>query len=77
MAPEEEEEEEKEDEETHPPLLTASDVATVLNACHENCVIALPPSVCLKVEKKKNVAVVPFFSRTRKARRGVPGAACG
>ena len=43
MAPEEE-------EETHPPLLTASDVATVLNACHENCVIALPPS-CL-VEKK-------------------------
>ena len=53
MAPEEEEEEEKkEDEETHPPLLTASDVATVLNACHENCVIALPPSVCLKVEKK-------------------------
>ena len=50
MAPEEEEEEEE--EETHPPLLTASDVATVLNACHENCVIALPPSVCLKVEKK-------------------------
>ncbi len=48
MAPEEEEEEEE--EETHPPLLTASDVATVLNACHENCVIALPPS-CL-VEKK-------------------------
>ena len=50
MAPEEEEEEE---EETHPPLLTASDVATVLNACHENCVIALPPSVCLKVGEKK------------------------
>ena len=41
MAPEETDE-----EEDHPPLLTASDVATVLNTCHENCVIALPPS-CL------------------------------
>ena len=68
MAPEEEE------EETHPPLLTASDVATVLNACHETCVIALPPSVCLKVEKKCGGSLL--FPNAKSA-PGVPGAACG
>ena len=64
MAPEEddEEEEEEEEEETHPPLLTASDVATVLNACHENCVIALPPS-CLV---DQTVAVVWSFPEREK-----------
>ena len=61
MAPEEtdeEEEEEAAEEEEHPPLLTASDVATVLNTCHENCVIALPPS-CLVDQTKCGFGLFP------------------
>ena len=35
-----------------PPLLTASDVATCLNSCHENCVVALPPSLLRSLKEK-------------------------
>ncbi len=59
MAPEEtDDDEEEEEEEEHPPLLTASDVATVLNTCHENCVIALPPS-CLVDQTKCGFGLFP------------------
>ena len=45
----EEADERKDDDQEHQqPLLTASDVATCLNACHESSVVALPPSFFLR-----------------------------
>ena len=44
---EEEAEEEGKDDDQQP-LLTASDVATCLNSCHESSVVALPPSFFLR-----------------------------
>ena len=45
----EEADERKDDDQEHQqPLLTASDVATCLNSCHESSVVALPPSFFLR-----------------------------
>jgi len=41
-----------------PPLLTASDVATCLNSCHENCVVALPPSLLRSLKEKKGKIIL-------------------
>ena len=46
-------------------LLTASDVATCLNSCHESSVVALPPSFFLRHQNH----LIARFVRTRKAIR--------